>query len=219
MFNKITSPNTCQIKKCKLFSKIFHIVVLIFCFQRFYSETPKFQSLIIAKLRKKYSILLDNSIERNSMDENERNKKIMKIVEESSRWKDTNLSFLSYRLLRLKVGDSTYREIVCTVNKVKQIRRTSSAWRAMNFYSPKGFSVKEVMPKSLYEIYLRNDLMNNFCYLSTRRNISDVATLIMRIPWSDHLERTKNNLLEFQNFEAKQKECGVNCVCGFTFMG
>ena len=143
----------------------------------------------------------------------------MKNFKESSRWKDTSLSFLSRRLLRLKVGDSARREVACAVNEVEQIRKTSSAWRAVIFFSPKGLPVKEVIPKSLHEARLRNDLMNNFCYLPKRRNTPDTATLMMIIPWIDHLESTKNNLLEFQKIESKQKECGVNCVYGLTFVG
>ena len=146
------------------------------------------------------------------MDNMEMNKIIRITVDRVSKSRRVKATFLPFLLLRLKVGNDNYKEIISTVNKVKEIRRTSKAWINLDFHSWEGFSLKQVMPKPIHDIYFKNDLVDAFSNLS-KQNMSNLEEVITRTPWTKYLDSAKKNLLEYDILEAKHKKCRGRCMC------
>ena len=137
-----------------------------------------------------------------SMDQTEIDNIIRTTLEKVSMLRGINAKCLPFLLLRLKVGNNKYKEIISAVNEIKGIRRTGKAWISLDFHSAEGLSLKQVMPNPMYDIYFTNDLFDAFYNLS-KPNISKLEETITRTPWINHLEFTKKNLLEYEMIKVK----------------
>ena len=142
---------------------------------------------------------------------------INKILEQVSTLKGINSKFLPFLLLRLKVGINKYKEIISTVGKIKEIRRTSKTWISLDFYSTEGLSLKQLMPRPLHDIYFKNDLLDAFSILS-KSNMSNLEEIITTTQWITHLESAKRDLLEYEIMVAKQQRNKCRGLCMYGVM-
>ena len=142
---------------------------------------------------------------------------INKILEQVSTLKGINSNILPFLLLRLKVGINKYKEIISTVGKIKEIRRTSKTWISLDFYSTEGLSLKQLMPRPLHDIYFKNDLLDAFSILS-KSNMSNLEEIITTTQWITHLESAKRDLLEYEIMVAKQQRNKCRGLCMYGVM-
>jgi len=113
------------------------------------------------------------------------------------------------KLLRKKVGDNMYKEIINLVNEITKIRETNDLWTAViqkkvvtNGESSSSHSAFALMPSELRGIYFGPRLV-----VATKHLFAKTSSLererVEKPDWEEMLQEARDNVAIFRKFEAE----------------
>eukprot|EP00957_Ditylum_brightwellii_P070757 5377578-Ditylum_brightwellii.AAC.1 len=115
------------------------------------------------------------------------------------------------KLLRKKVGDTVYKEIMNIVKEITEIRETSNIWTAViqkkvvtNDGSSSCYTASELIPPGLRGIYFGSRLVVATAHLVAKTSSLEPER-VDKLDWEKMLEEARENVASFRKFEADTK--------------